>query len=331
MPMSHGGHAGHLPSSGDRKALIISGWLTGIYFIIELGIGIWTGSVAVTSDAFHTFSAVGGVLIALVANRLSERKASPARTFGYVRAEILGALFNGLFLVIMALYVLWMGAMRLMEPMELATTPMLFAAAGGIATELVALWLLYERQKGNLNMRGAYWHVLQTFVGSFLIIISALVIRFTGFLAIDPLLGMAFGLVLLWASWSILREALHILLQGTPEDLDLSAAIEAIRTLDGVTDVHHVHAWSLTSGRNMFSSHVCVRDWQEGERVLKEVNNLLRTKFNVYLSTTQIEETCLADEEGAAEIDIMRRQSGPGKATQASGPQLQDRDVHQGH
>lgn len=304
MSMSHGGHSGHMSGSSDRKALIISGWLTGLYFIVELGIGIWTGSVAVLSDAFHTFSAVGGVLIALVATRLSERKSSPARTFGYVRAEILGALFNGLFLVGMALYVLWMGAMRLMEPIHLATTPMLIAAAGGIATELVALWLLYERQKANLNMRGAFWHVVQTFVGSFLIILSALVIRFTGFLAIDPLLGMSFGLVLLWASWGILRESLHILLQGTPEDLDLEAAIRAIREVEGVTDIHHVHAWSLTSGRNVFSSHVCVRSWQEGERVLRQVNDLLRDRFRIYFSTTQIEERCLVSEEGAEAIDI---------------------------
>lgn len=315
MSMSHGGHAGHMPVGGDRKALVISGWLTGLYFVIELGIGIWTGSVAVISDAFHTFSAVGGVLIALVALRLTERKSSPARTFGYVRAEILGALFNGLFLVAMALLVLWMGAMRLMEPIELATTPMLFAAAGGIATELVALWLLYERQKGNLNMRGAYWHILQTFVGSFLIIISALVIRFTGFMAIDPLLGMASGLVLLWASWGILREALHILLQGTPEDLDLEAAIEAIRQLEGVTDVHHVHAWSLTSGRNVFSSHICVRNWQDGERVLRQANNLLRQQFNIYFSTLQIEEYCLDGEETAADIDITRSHAGSGRAS----------------
>ncbi|WP_199224828.1 cation diffusion facilitator family transporter [Falsochrobactrum shanghaiense] len=310
MSMSHGGHAGHMPASGDRKALVISGWLTGLYFIVELGIGIWTGSVAVMSDAFHTFSAVGGVLIALVAMRLGERKSSPSRTFGYIRAEILGALFNGLFLVAMALYVLWMGAMRLMEPIELATTPMLIAAAGGIANELVALWLMYERQKDNLNMRGAYWHILQTFVGSFLIIVSALVIRFTGFVAIDPLLGMAFGLLLLWASWGIMREALHILLQGTPEDLDLEAAIEAIRQLEGVTDVHHVHAWSLTSGRNVFSSHVCVGDFQEGERVLRQASNLLRERFNIYFSTLQIEEYCLDGEDSAAEIDIMQSQTG---------------------
>ena len=317
MSMSHGSHTGHLPASGDRKALVISGWLTGLYFIVELGIGIWTGSVAVMSDAFHTFSAVGGVLIALVAMRLSERKSSPARTFGYIRAEILGALFNGLFLVGMAIFVLWMGAMRLMEPIELATTPMLIAAAGGIATELVALWLLYERQKDNLNMRGAYWHILQTFVGSFLIIVSALVIRFTGFVAIDPLLGMAFGLLLLWASWGIMREALHILLQGTPEDLDLEAAIEAIRQLEGVTDVHHVHAWSLTSGRNVFSSHVCVGDFQEGERVLRQASNLLRERFNIYFSTLQIEEYCLAVEEGAAEIDVTRPKAKSRQAVRA--------------
>lgn len=185
-----------MPATGDRKALILSGLLTGVYFVVELGVGLWSGSIAVISDAFHTFSAVGGVLIALVAQRLSERPASAEHTFGWSRSEIIGALFNGVFLVVMAAYVLWMGAMRLMEPIELPTGVMLYAAFGGILLELIAFWLLYERQKGNLNMKGAYWHIIQTFVGSLIIIVSALVIRFTGFLAIDPVLGMAFGLVL---------------------------------------------------------------------------------------------------------------------------------------
>lgn len=308
MAMSHGGaHAGHLPAEGDRRALVISAWLTGVYFLIELAVGLWTGSVAVTSDAFHTFSAVGGVLIALVAQRLGQREASTQQTFGWIRAEILGALFNGLFLAIMAGFVLWMGAMRLMEPIELATTPMLLAAAGGIATELIAIRLLYARQKDNLNMQGAFWHILQTFVGSFIIIVSALVIRFTGFLAIDPLLGMAFGLVLFWASWKILRDSLNILLEATPDDLDLDAVLEAIRETDGVIDVHHVHAWSLTSGRNLFSAHVCVRDLgRDGPRVQRTVHDLLKNRFKIYFSTVQIEEQCLEDEEGAEEIDITR-------------------------
>jgi cobalt-zinc-cadmium efflux system protein len=305
--MAHGGHAGHMPASGDRKALIVSGLLTGVYFVVELGIGLWSGSVAVISDAFHTFSAVGGVLIALVAQRLSERPATREHTFGWGRAEIIGALFNGLFLVIMAGYVLWMGAMHLMEPIELPTTVMLYAAFAGIVTELIAFWLLYERQKGNLNMKGAFWHIIQTFVGSLIIIVSALVIRFTGFLAIDPILGMAFGLVLFWASWSILGSALRVLLQSTPEDFDLDAAIASLQSIEGVKDVHHVHAWSLTSGRNLFSGHVCVQSFAEdGERVLRESSHQLKQRFKIYFSTIQIEEECLSGEQDARDIDITK-------------------------
>jgi cobalt-zinc-cadmium efflux system protein len=156
-------------------------------------------------------------------------------------------------------------------------------------------------------MQGAFWHILQTFVGSFIIIVSALVIRFTGFLPIDPLLGMAFGLVLFWASWNILRNSLHILLQGTPEDLDLETAMQAIRDVDGVTDIHHVHAWSLTSGRNVFSGHVCVRNFaKEGAQVQRIVHDLLKERFKIYFSTIQIEERCLENEEGAEAIDITR-------------------------
>ena len=289
--MSAAGHAGHMPGTGDRKALIYSGLLTGVYFVIELGVGLWSGSVAVLSDAFHTFSAVGGVLIALVAQRLSERPASREHTFGWGRAEIIGALFNGVFLVVMAAYVLWMGAMRLMDPVELPTGVMLYTAFGGIVTELIAFRLLYERQKGNLNMKGAFWHILQTFVGSVIIIVSALVIRFTGFLAIDPILGMAFGVVLFWASWSILKSALRILLQSTPEGFDLGAAIQALQRIEGVKDVHHVHAWSLTSGRNVFSGHIRVESFsRDGERVLSRASEHLKEHFDVYFSTLQIEE-----------------------------------------
>lgn len=307
METIHGAHGSHVPPSGDRKALVISGILTGVYFFIELGVGIWTGSVAVLSDAFHTFSAVGGVLIALVAQRLSERPASWEHTFGWGRAEIIGALFNGLFLIVMAAYVLWMGAMRLLDPIELPTTVMLYVAIGGIVTEVIAFWLLYERQKGNLNMKGAFWHIIQTFVGSLIIIVSALVIRFTGFLAIDPLLGMAFGLVLFWASWSIIGASLRILLQGTPTGFDLKAAVGALQDIDGVRDIHHVHAWTLTSGRNLFSAHIRVDELaKDGERVLREASDRLKHGFKVYFSTLQIEEKCLSSETGADDIDITR-------------------------
>ena len=301
----HSSHAGHMAVSGDRKALVISGVLTGIYFVVELGIGIWTGSVAVTSDAFHTFSAVGGVLIALVAQRLGERGATPTHTFGWGRAEILGALFNGIFLFVMAGYVIWMGATRLQDPIELGTTPMLLAASGGIVTEVISFWLLYRRQKGNLNMKCAFWHILQTFVGSLIVVISALVIRFTGFLEIDPLLGILFGFVLFWASWRIMSASLRILLQSTPEGFDLDATIRALRGIDGVSDVHHVHAWSLASGKNVLSGHIIVRDFSsDGERVLKQAGELLKRDHDIYFSTLQVESRRASVEEGAEEIDV---------------------------
>lgn len=302
---THAGHTGHFPATSDSRALAITGWLTGVYFVIELGIGLWTGSISVISDAFHTFSAVGGVLIALVAGHFAKREANVFQSYGLVRAEIIGALFNGLFLVGMALLVLWMGMMRLQHPIHLPTGTMLLAALGGLVTEFIALGMLYQRQKGNLNLKGAFWHVLQTFIGSLIIIVSAVVIRFTGFLAIDPILGMVFGLVLLWASWSIIRDSSHILLERTPENLDLNDVVASLKAIPDVRDVHHVHAWSLTSGKNIFTAHVCVSDPKKNEHILRAAHRLLKEKYGLYFSTLQIEENCL-DEEGVEAIDVTR-------------------------
>ena len=294
------------PRSGeDNRALLISGWLTGIYFGIELGIGIWTGSVAVLSDAFHTFSAVGGVLIALVAGRLATRPPTRFQTFGLIRAEIVGALINGFFLIGMAVLVFWMGAMRLRSPVDLATTPMLIAAGGGIVTELIALRLLYEGQKTSLNIRGAYWHILQTFAGSLIIVVAALTIRFTDFLEIDPLLGMAFGLLLVWASWTIIRDSLHILLDNVPKDLDLNDIREAMEAVPGVKNVHHLHSWSLTSGKNIVSSHVLVADYSDGEPILRQIQAFLKQRFRIYFSTIQVESAVCPEIEDADDIDFL--------------------------
>ncbi len=300
QPLGTTGHATPPATAGNARALKISGLLTGVYFVVELGIGLWTGSVSVTSDAFHTFSAVGGVLVALVAGHYAERPATDRASYGLIRAEIVGALFNGLFLLGMAVIVLWMGAMRLRDPMEVETGPMLWAAAGGLLTEVIALRLLYARQKGNLNMQGAFWHVMQTFVGSILIIVAALVIRFTGFLAIDPILGMGFGLVLVWASWGIIRGALRILLQAVPDDLDLGAVKAAVERIAGVTEAHHLHAWALTSGKNVVSLHVLVETGADAQALQRRVFELLRGDFYVYFSTVQVETKCLERDEARA-------------------------------
>jgi len=298
-----GGHSGHLPSSG--KGLMIAGWLTGIYFVIELVVGLWIGSVAVLSDAFHTFSAVGGVIVAIVAARLARRPADERHTFGWYRAEIIGALANGAFLLVMALVVIVMGIMRLGQPVELATGPMFLVAAGGLVTEVISLVLLYRQQGSDLNVRGAYWHILQTFVGSLIIIVAALVIRFTGYLEIDPILGIAFGFVLLWASWGILRDATYILMDGTPETVDLKQVIAALQGLDDVEDVHHVHSWALTGGKYVFSAHMKIdpKASARHSKILVAAHGLLKDDFGFFFSTLQLETDCL-DEQHAAAIDI---------------------------
>lgn len=299
------GHSGHMATSG--QALTISAWLTGIYFIIELAIGLWTGSVSVISDAFHTFSAVGGVLVAIVAAKIANRTADEKMSFGWFRAEIIGALVNGAFLLIMALVVIWMGAMRLGNPIELPTGPMLAAAAGGLVTEFISLYLLYRQQGNDLNVRGAYWHIIQTFVGSLIIIIAALVIQFTGFLSIDPILGIAFGFVLLWASWGIMRDAIHLLMEGTPAGISLVDVKAVLQDLPGVKDVHHVHAWALTSGKHVFSAHLLIDSSAvaDPDDLLSDAQSKLVNDFGFYFTTLQIESRC-HDEEHAKAIDSLR-------------------------
>ncbi len=285
--------------------MTISAWLTGVYFIVEMGIGLWTGSIAVISDALHTFSAVGGVLVAIIAARLAKRPADEDFSFGWYRAEIVGALVNGGFLLGMALVVIVMGAMRLAQPIELPPVPMLAAAAGGIITEVISLALIWKHSRSDLNVRGAMWHIIQTFIGSLLIIITAAVIHFTGFLLIDPILGMAFGFVLLWASWGILRDSMRLLMEGTPSDVSLPQVIESLGAIEGVHDIHHVHAWALTSGRYVFSGHVRIDGNADPQTVLRTAYDKLKHDFGFFFASVQVETACL-DESGAEDIDITR-------------------------
>ncbi len=302
----HAGRGGHDMSAmvaGNERALKISSWLTGIYFVIELVLGIYSGSVAVISDAFHTLSAVGGVLLALAAGRIAAKPADRYRTYGSIRAEIVGALLNGLFLFLMAALVVYMGIKRLLDPVEVEFGLMIAAAGGGLITELISLKVLFSGQKGSLNMKGVFWHVMQTFVGSLIIILAAVIIYTTGFLAIDPILGIAFGLVLFWASWGITRDSLRILMETVPSEINVREVRDALTAVDGIEGIHHLHAWALTSGKNLFSAHLLIEDRTDHDRILTEARGVLRTRFGFYFSTLQLEKSCI-DAGEASEIDF---------------------------
>ena len=308
-------HSGHMmpaaTSARNIRALKITAVLTGIYFIIELAIGIFSGSIAVLSDSFHTFSAVGGVLLALAVGHIATKPANVSRTFGLKRAEVIGAMLNGFFLLVMAFIVMYMGYMRLEHPMHVPPGPMLLAAFGGLITEFISIKLLYGGQKDDLNLKGAFWHVMQTFVGSLIIIIAAVVIYFTGFLAIDPLLGMAFGIVLIYASIGIIKDSLKILLETVPKNVDLEQVMKSLQKIPGVKDIHHMHAWTISSGVNIFSTHIKTDDVSKIQDILKESTKVLKENFNFYFSTVQIEQECLEIEDEPRDIDITRERKQP--------------------
>jgi cobalt-zinc-cadmium efflux system protein len=211
---------------------------------------------------------------------------------------------NGGFLLGTALVVIVTGAMRLSHPIELPPAPMLFAAGGGLITEFISLGLIWKQSKSDLNVKGALWHIIQNFVGSLLIIVTALVVDFTGFLLIDPILGMAFGFVLVWASWGILRDSMHLLMEGTSPDVALAQVTSALDEMEGIADVHHVHAWAPTSGRHVFPAHVRVMEGSDPHAVLKSYG-ILNKRFAFFFITLQVETACL-DETGAEAIDITR-------------------------
>ncbi len=299
----------HMHHAPKGRGLKLAAWVTGAYFVFEMAVGLYTGSVMVIVDAAHTFSAVGGVVLALVARRIAQSEATPEQTFGGQRAEIIGALLNGMALLVMAVVAITMGVMRLGSPIELPTTPMFVVAAVGILTEVWLIALMFRDQKHDVNTRGAYWHVVQTFLGSLGIIVAALVIQFTGFLLIDPILGIAFGVMVLAAGWSVLRDAASILMQNTPQGIDMTEMCRRLRAIDGVRDVHHPHAWTLTSGRHIFSAHLRVDDAIDPGaqmHILDTAERLLSDEFGIYFATLQLE-TEDRDEPGAKAIDIDAR------------------------
>jgi len=274
----------------NARILKITWWLTWIYFFIELWLWFYSWSVAVLSDAFHTFSAVWGILIAFIANKISSREANIDSTYWFKRAEIVWALLNGVFLFLMAIYVLYMWYNRLWMEFELPTWIMLLAALGWLITEVISFKLIYKQQKNDINMKWAFWHIMQTFVWSILIIIAAIVIKITWYTPIDAILWMLFWLVLLYASYKIIKESFDIFMQKVPKNINMKNIESDLLKIKWIIWVRHMHAWVLTSNKNIFSSHIKVENYNVWEKILYNAEDLLKTKYKFYFTTLQLSE-----------------------------------------
>jgi cobalt-zinc-cadmium efflux system protein len=280
-----------MASSASRHAGQLS-WalaLTAGFMVIEVIGGLWTGSLALLADAGHMLTDVGGLCMSLLAVRFAQRPPTPMNTYGYLRMEILAALANGVVLFLVAGYILYEAFHRLWAPPQIRSGPMLIIAVLGLGVNLCSLWLLHRGAGESLNIRGAYMEVLSDALGSVGVIVAAVIIQSTAWSLVDPMISAAIGLFILPRTWALMRQALHVLMEGVPLHLDIQQIEAAMITVRGVRAVHDLHVWTLTSGKEAMSGHVVVDDLAVGDRLLRDLHKLLHERFGIEHTTIQLE------------------------------------------
>ncbi len=290
---SYGGHEniGQPAERVDRRPLALALGITALFLIAEVIGGILTNSLALLADAGHMATDVAALALSLFAVWLARRPVTPERSFGFYRAEVLAALINATTLVIVSLYIFWEAWHRLDEPPEVDSVPMLAVAIAGLGANVASAWVLMRGggHEHNLNMRGAFLHVIGDMLGSVGAISAALIMLATGWYLADPILSAGIGLLILWSSWRLLRESVEVLLEATPAHIDATDVRARLREVDGVVGVHDLHIWTVTSGLVSMSAHVEVtgeRDWHD---VLDDLAGLLREQFGIAHVTLQPE------------------------------------------
>ncbi|MGN7920048.1 cation diffusion facilitator family transporter [Lysobacter sp. 22409] len=263
--------------------------LTGGFLIAEVVGAFLTNSLALLSDAAHMGTDTLALMIALTAVRLSRKPADAKRSYGYARMEAMGAMANGLMLFAVAAYILWEAAGRFSEPPQIATTGMLVIATLGLAVNLVAIRLLKAGSGESLNMKGAYLEVWSDMLGSVAVIAGAIVIRFTGWTVVDPILAVLIGLWVLPRTWTLLREAGDVLMEGVPGGIDLAAVRAVLLQTPGVGDVHDLHVWSLGSSTPAMTAHLVVDAGVDADALRGELARQLDERYGIEHCTLQIE------------------------------------------
>jgi cobalt-zinc-cadmium efflux system protein len=272
-----------------RRSLVITLVLTSAYLVTEVVGGILTRSLALLADAGHMLTDVGGLALALFAIWFAARPATAERTYGYYRAEILAALANAVVLIGISIYILVEAWERFRNPPEVASGWMLAIAAIGLGVNVAGIVLLRSGSTESLNLRGAYFEVLSDTLSSFGVIAAAAVMWTTGWRYADPLVSAGIGLFILPRTWMLLRQAVGVLLEGTPSDVDLGALRDALGAIEGVADVHDLHVWALTSGVNAMSVHVVTKRADDFASMLSRVGACANGQFRIDHVTVQVE------------------------------------------
>jgi cobalt-zinc-cadmium efflux system protein len=289
--MAHAHHAHHHAPSrgGSARALVVALGLTATLAAVEVAGGLLTGSLALLADAGHMVSDVASLGLALLAVGLARRPATPQRSFGLQRAEILAALANGLALVVVAVWILWEAWRRLGAPAEVLAGPMLGVAAAGLAVNIASALMLSRSDEDSLNRTAALRHVLADALGSVGAIGAAVVILLTGWTYADPLVSALIAVLVLGSSWSVVRDAGRVLLEAAPRGIDADEVGRRMVALEGVREVHDLHVWTITSGFPALSAHVLVGAGEDCHGTRRALEALLRRDFEIEHTTLQVD------------------------------------------
>jgi cobalt-zinc-cadmium efflux system protein len=287
--MSHDHHHHHPPDGNERRVLLAL-LLTGVFTLVEVAGGILTGSLALLADAGHMLTDSAALGLSWYAFRVSRRPATPAHSYGQARFQVLAAFVNGATILGIAAWIAIEAVQRLWAPVPILGGTMLLVAVTGLVVNGLAFLVLHGGDRANLNIKGAVLHVLGDLLGSVAAILAAGIILLTGWMPIDPILSVLVAGLLVRSAWTLLRHSARVLMEGTPEGLDVGRVREVIvERVEGVVDVHHVHAWSLTPERPLMTLHANLAQGADHDRALRETQEVLARHFAVHHATIQLE------------------------------------------
>jgi cobalt-zinc-cadmium efflux system protein len=279
----------------NRRRLATALVLTATYMVAEIVGGMLANSLALLADAGHMFSDTAALGLSLVAVVLAQRPATAQRTYGFHRAEILAALANGAALLVLAVLIAREAWERIAEPPEVKGGLMLAVACGGLAINFANLMILSGGRKKNLNVRGAWLHVMADALGSVGAIAAGAGIYFLGWQWADPIASFVIASLVLYSAFGLVRETLDVLMEGVPKGISIDEVTDALMELPGVLDAHDLHVWSLTSGRNIATTHLVIADDADHQEIIDAANRTLAERFAIAHTTIQVEHDELAN------------------------------------
>lgn len=287
----HGAGHSHAPSvSAANERVVLTGFaLTASFMLVEVVGGVLSNSLALIADAGHMLTDAAALLLAWVGFRIGRRASDARRTFGYMRFEVLAGLVNAVTLFGLVLWIVWEAIQRLRSPGEVLAGPMLAVAVVGLLVNCLVFWILHRGDQSHVNIKGATLHVLGDLLGSVAAIGAALVIHFTGWMPIDPILSVLVCLLILRSAWSLLRNAFDILMEAVPPDIDIDTVRAHLRdVVPGVAGADHVHVWSITSGKVLATLELTLADDASPAVVVPAVKRALAERFGIGHATVEV-------------------------------------------